>query len=350
MNESSADKPDFTIWPDLASRALAGSVVWASDESFAERENLIAAHEPEFDPDEFGNKGKVYDGWETRRRRHDEIGGNDAAIVRLGVPGQVKGIVVDTAWFRGNYPPRIAVHGLTCDEYLTGEEIAALPDSDWTTLVPVTDAQGDHKHYFEIFPAGAAAEQRFTHVRLDMIPDGGIARLRVHGQPVPDPRFLGCTLDLAAVENGGRVTGCTNMFYSSPNNVISLGRTRNMGEGWENARRRTEGNDSVTVQLAGEGRVRWVEIDTSYFVFNSPGDVSLTGVTADGEEIELVAKTRALPDTRHRFLVSDPNEGETGPTPVVAVRADVYPDGGIARLRVWGDLTDGGRRTVEARW
>ena len=183
-----------------------------------------------------------------------------------------------------------------------------------------------------------------------MIPDGGIARLRVHGQPVPDPRFLGCTIDLAAVENGGRVTDCTNMFYSSPNNVISLGRTRNMGEGWENARRRTEGNDSVTVQLAGEGRVRWVEIDTSYFVFNSPGDVSLTGLTASGEEIELVTKTRALPDTRHRFLVSDPAEGETGPTPVVAVRADVYPDGGIARLRVWGDLTEEGRATVEARW
>jgi allantoicase len=344
------DAPDFLTWPDLASRALAGSVVWATDESFAERENLIRATEPVFDPAEFGNKGKVYDGWETRRRRHDEIGGNDSAIVRLGVPGQIRGIVVDTAWFTGNYPPQVAVYGLTCDDYLTGEEIAALPESAWTTLVPPTDAQGDHRHHFEIFPAGPAASQRFTHVRLDMIPDGGVARLRVHGQPVPDPRFLGCTLDLAALENGGRITDCTNMFYSRPDHIISLGRARNMGEGWENARRRGDGNDSVTVQLAGEGRVRWIELDTSYFVFNSPGDVKLTGITASGEEVELVALTKVLPDTRHRFLISDPAEGDSGPTPVVAVRADVYPDGGISRLRVWGELTEAGRLDIESRW
>ncbi len=344
------DLPDFVTYPDLASRALAGSVIWATDEAFAERENLIRPNEPDFDPNEFGNKGKVYDGWETRRRRHDEIGANDAAIVRLGVPGQVKGVVVDTAWFTGNYPTQFSVWGLTLDEYLPAEEIAALPDEEWFTLVPVTDAQGDHKHYVETFPAGEAAFRRVTHVKLVMIPDGGIARLRVHGQPALDPRFLSGTIDLAAVENGGRVTDCTNMFYSSPSNILALGRARHMGEGWENARRRGEGNDSVTVQLAGEGRVRWVEFDTSYFVFNAPGEVQLTGITASGEEVELVGRTRALPDTRHRFLVSDPAEGETGPTPVVAVRADVFPDGGISRLRVWGELTEAGRFDVESRW
>lgn len=342
--------PDFLAYPDLASRALAGSVVYATDESFAERENLIRATEPAFDPNEFGNKGKVYDGWETRRRRHDEIGDNDYAIVRLGVPGQVKGLVIDTAWFKGNYPPQIAAYGLTCDEYLTGEELAALPDEDWFTLAAPMDAKGDHRHYVEIFPAGDASARRVTHVKLVMIPDGGIARLRVHGQPAPDPRFIHGTIDLAAVENGGRVTDCTNMFYSRPDHVISLGRARNMGEGWENARRRDDSNDSVTVQLTGEGRVRWIEFDTSYFVFNSPGDMKLTGITADGEEIELVGKTKVLPDTRHRFAVSDEAEGSTGPTPVVAVRADVYPDGGISRLRVWGELTDDGLLDVESRW
>ncbi|AGP31855.1 allantoicase [Corynebacterium terpenotabidum] len=350
MSATPTDLPEFTIWPDLARRANGGSVVWATDESFAERENLIRTPEPAFDPDEFGNKGKVYDGWETRRRRHDEIGQNDAAIVRLGIPGQIKGIVVDTAWFTGNFPPQFAVYGLTCDELRTGEEIAALPDSAWTTLVPVTDAQGDHKHFFEIAPTGETAERRFTHVKLEMIPDGGIARIRVHGQPVPDPRFLGCTIDLASVENGARVTDCTNMFYSRPDHIIALGRSRNMGEGWENARRRDDSNDSVTVQLAGEGRVRWIELDTSYFVFNAPGDIKVTGLTDTGEEIELVAKTGTLPDTRHRFLISDPLEGESGPTPVVAVRVDVYPDGGISRLRVWGDLTEEGRRSIEDRW
>ena len=118
----SGTSPDFEHYPDLANRQLAGSVIWASDESFAERENLIMAHDPEFDPALFGNKGKVYDGWETRRRRHDEIGHNDAAIIRLGVPGYIRGVIVDTSWFTGNYPPQFAVKGICIDDYRPAEE------------------------------------------------------------------------------------------------------------------------------------------------------------------------------------------------------------------------------------
>lgn len=329
--------PDFTTLPDLATRALAGAVIWATDESFAERENLIMPHTPRFDPEEFGNKGKVYDGWETRRRRFEEIGGRDSAIVRLGVPGIIAGVVVDTAWFKGNYPPEVAVYGLTVDEYLPAEQIAER--TDWVELVPPSPAQGDHQHHFEV-----SSQQRFTHVRLDMIPDGGVARLRVHGTPAPDPHFLTGQVDLAAAENGGHVTDCTNMFYSHPNQILGLGRSHNMGGGWENARRRDAGNDSVTVALAGEGTVSWVEVDTSYFVFNAPGEVKLTGITAEGQEVPLVAKTRVLPDTRHRFLAIEQD------TPVTSVRADVYPDGGLARLRVWGELTDAALKQIRNRW
>lgn len=346
MPQQPSDDVDFQQYPDLANRALAGSVIWASDESFAERENLIMPHEPAFDPDEFGNKGKVYDGWETRRRRHDEIGKNDAAIVRLGVSGLVRGIVVDTAWFKGNFPPQFAVKGLCLDEYLPADEIAAIPDEQWLDLVPATDAEGDHKHAIAISPDSPAGQQRITHVRLDMIPDGGIARVRVHGIPTPDPRFLTSGLDLAATENGGWVTECSNMFYSSPNQTLGLGRALNMGGGWENARRRGDGNDYFTVQLAGEGLIEHVEIDTSYFVFNAPGEVQLTGITADGEEIAVVPKTRALPDTRHRFLASEESRGVA----FTHVRVDVFPDGGLARLRVFGRLSDEGRDTLARRW
>lgn len=337
---------DFQNYPDLASRALAGSVIWATDESFAERENLIMPHEPAFDPDDFGNKGKVYDGWETRRRRHDEIGHNDAAIVRLGVPGHIHGLIVDTAWFKGNFPPQFAVQGACIDEYLSSEEIANLPEDTWFTLAEVQDAQGHTKHAVEIDPASEAGRRRTTHVRLQMIPDGGIARLRVHGVPAPNPEFMNSTVDLAATEFGGWVTECSNMFYSSPNNMLSLGRSQHMGHGWENARRRGEGNDYVVVKLAAEGTVDHVEIDTSYFVFNAPGDVSLTGITADGREVQLVAKTRVQPDTRHRYVVGE----EATEVPVTHVRLDVYPDGGIARLRVHGRLTDSGREDIAKRW
>ena len=344
---SQADaSPDFLRFPDLASRALAGSVVWATDESFAERENLIMPHEPRFDPAEFGNKGQVYDGWETRRRRHDEIGGYDSAIVRLGVPGHVHGVVVDTAWFTGNYPPEVAVWGLTCDDLLSGDELGAVHDAEWFPLVERSAVLGDTRHAFAVHDDSPARDRRVTDVRLDIIPDGGVARLRVHGEPSPDPRFLTGTVDLAATENGGRVVDCSNMFYSSPDQIIGPGRAANMGGGWENARRRTGGNDHVTVRLAGESVVEWVEVDTSYFVFNAPGDIRLTGITPDGAEVPVVAETRVLPDTRHRFLVDDAAAG----VPLRDIRLDVIPDGGVARLRVWGQLTDAGLDGIRRRW
>lgn len=368
---------EFQHFPDLANRALAGSVVYATDESFAERENLIMPHAPAFDPAEFGNKGKVYDGWETRRRRHGEIGGYDFAIVRLGIPGVVRGVIVDTAWFTGNFPTHIAVWGTCQDALLDGEQLAALPADAWFPLVQRSPAQGHHQHAFEIGPGHPASGRRVTHVKLDMIPDGGIARLRVHGEPTPDPRFLQGTIDVAALENGARVTECSNMFYSSPAQAIGLGRALNMGGGWENARRRGDGNDHVTVQLAGEARLRWVEVDTSYFVFNAPGEAQLTGIAADGSESVLVPRTRLLPDTRHRFLVGegagaasaataggggaaatppggdvrrDPADDPADGPAVTQVRVDVYPDGGLARLRVWGELTQAGLAAAQQRW
>lgn len=353
----SGTPPDFEQYPDLANRQLAGSVIWASDESFAERENLIMAHDPEFDPALFGNKGKVYDGWEKRRRRHDEIGHNDAAIIRLGVPGYIRGVVVDTSWFTGNYPPQFAVKGICIDDYRPAEEIAALPDNEWFDLVEPTDAQGDTKHPISINPGSESGQTRVTHVKLIMIPDGGIARLRVHGIPAPNPQFLGSTVDLAAIEHGGWVTECSNMFYSSPNQILSLGSAINMGGGWENARRRGGGNDYVVVRLAGEGTPEFVEVDTSYFVFNAPGDIRLTGWNehSDGDSaekktpaeiIELVPKRRVLPDTRHRFAIAGSAQGR----PITHIRLDVYPDGGLARLRVFGSLTASGYGELQRRW
>ena len=149
------------------------------------------------------------------------------------------------------------------------------------------------------------------------------------------------------------------MFYSSPNQILSLGRAINMGGGWENARRRNGGNDHVVIRLAGESVPEFVEVDTSYFVFNAPGEIRLTGWNAGGagddgsagsnagpEIIELVSKRRVLPDTRHRFAVSE----EARDLPITHVRLDVYPDGGLARLRVFGSLTGAGLRELEARW
>ena len=320
---------EWTRLPDLASRRVGGGVVWANDELFAERENLIRPTEPVFQPSTFGHKGQIYDGWETRRRRADGV---DQAVVRLGLPGVVRGVVVDTAFFTGNYPPFASVQACAVEGYPSPAELA---DADWVELVARSPLAGDSKNPFPV-----EDPRRFTHVRLTIHPDGGVARLRVHGEPVADPRFVDLSsLDLAALENGATISGCSNMFYSAPANLISPGFAAVMGEGWETARRRDDGNDWVSVRLAGPGVVRLAELDTSHFKGNAPGWASLS----DGTGAPLLERVRLQPDTRHRFVLPGDRE-------VDEVRMDVYPDGGMARLRLYGALTEPGRSAFVLRW
>lgn len=330
--------PDFRTLPDLAVRTHGGSVVWANDESFAERQNLLLPQPARFDTESFGHRGKVYDGWETRRRRE---AGHDTAIVRLGLPGIVQGIVVDTAWFKGNYPAEASIEATSVVGYPSVEELN--DNTEWTTLVPRAVLKGDCENTFPV-----ESRQRWTHLRLSIYPDGGVARLRVHGAAVPDPRLLdGGGIDLAALENGGLVVGCSNMFYSSPNNLISPGLARVMGEGWETARRRDDGADWVTVQLAASGSIRVAELDTSYFLHNAPGWAALRGCRddplRDADWFDLLPRTRLQPDTRHRFLLEDTRQA-------THVRLEIFPDGGMARLRLFGSVSPEGRRDAGRRW
>jgi allantoicase len=321
-----------TLLPDLASRLLGGGVVATNDEFFAAADNLVEPSSPTFSPMTFGPKGQVYDGWETRRRRDSSSrAGQDWAIVRLGVPGIVSGVVVDTAFFTGNFPPFASLDACGVEGYPTPDE---LEEADWITLVERSALRGDTRNIFEV-----ASEKRHTHVRLSIYPDGGVARLRVHGQVVPDPRTLvGGFVDLAALEHGGLVVGCSNMYYSAPNNLLLPGPARSMGEGWETARRRDDGNDWVTLRLGLPGEVRLVELDTSQFKGNAPAEARLRGLDASDETgvddesawFEILPRTRLQPDTRHRFRV--PGAGRA-----THARVDIYPDGGMARLRLLGE-------------
>lgn len=323
---------EWTRLPDLASRAVGGGVVWANDELFAERENLIKPAEPVYQTYTFGHKGQIYDGWETRRRRD---AGVDQAVIRLGMPGVVRGVVVDTAFFKGNYPPFCWVEGAQADGYPAADEI-----TEWFPLVERSALKGDEKHYFDV-----RESRRVTHVRLTIDPDGGVARLRVHGEPVADPRLLVAGIDLAALENGAVVTGCSNMFYSSPNNLIAPGQATVMGEGWETARRRDDGNDWVSLRLAAPGVVQLVELDTSHFKGNAPGWASVSGCDERKDPdgwFDVLPRTRLQPDTRHRFVVDG--------VEATHVRLDIYPDGGMARLRLIGTPTSDGLAQLRSAW
>jgi allantoicase len=315
---------EFHALVDLASRLLGGGVVACNDEFFAPADRLVEPSQPEYLPKTFGAKGQVYDGWETRRRREP---GHDWAIVRLGAPGIVRGVVIDTAWFNGNYPPFASIEGCAVEGYPSPAE---LQSATWACLLPRSPLAGDARNSFKV-----SYEARVTHIRLSIYPDGGVARLRVHGSPVPDPAFLiGGLVDLVAMENGGLVEDCSNMFYGSPNNMFLPGPARSMGEGWETARRRDDGNDWVLMRLGVPGVVRMVEVDTSHFKGNAPGSCSLTAFDGAGDATELLPRTRLQPDTRHRFLVS--SHLVSSEQRVSRVRLDVFPDGGLARLRLYG--------------
>jgi allantoicase len=337
---------DALAFPDLASRSLRGSVVAASDEFFAEKENLIKPGAAVFTPSTFGHKGQVYDGWETRRRRGPSgslppADACDWVIVRLGAPGVVHAVVVDTAHFTGNFPQGCSVEACFVAGY---PDTAALLTARWTEIVPRSTLQGDTSQLFPV-PAG----RRYSHVRLRIYPDGGVARLRVHGAVVPDPGLLdGLTFDLAALENGGDIRACSDRFYSAPRNAISPGLSRVMGEGWETRRRRTAGNEWLVVGFAASAEVSMVEIDTSGYIGNAPGTASVRAYgggpwEADSSWAPLLPRTALLPDTPHRFRIEPPVACDL-------VRLDVFPDGGVARFRLPGSLTAEGLEQARRRW
>ena len=318
---------------DLASRALGGSVRWVSDEFFAPCEALIQPWAPLHDMLEFGPHGKIYDGWETRRRRTP---GYDWAIVALGIPGTLHEIVVDTAWFTGNYPPEVSVEATWLDGNPSNEQLAA---AEWVTVVPQSAARGNTANTYRVHNHYA-----FSHVRLNIFPDGGVARLRVLGTPVPDPRVLGSRTDLAALHNGGDIAECSDMFYSDARQVLYPGVARSMSEGWETARRRTAGNDYLVVTLAGPSHLSYVDIDTGYFLGNAPGRARLSGrVDEEAPWREILPESAITPDGHNRFRLDST-------LAVSAVRVDVFPDGGFSRLHLMGELAQDALADAIAHW
>jgi allantoicase len=321
----------FQDLPDLACEAVGGAAIACNDDFFAEKENLIKAAEAVWKEHEYTDKGKWMDGWESRRRREP---GHDWCVVRLGMPGVIRGVVIDTAFFRGNFPESAALYATAIDDPL---DLHALTGATWTQILPRSPLQGDSKNTFEIDDG-----HRYTHVRLDIFPDGGVARLRVHGDVVPNwarLRALGGPIDLAALDHGAVVESCSDMFFGSRNNLIKPGSSRSMADGWETRRRRGPGNDWAIVRLAAKGTLERVEIDTTHFKGNAPGRCTLEGVNAPGVAADQLTGWRPLlatalqPHTRHVFDHELRRIGE-----VTHLRLSVFPDGGVARLRAWGEL------------
>jgi allantoicase len=327
--------PDLLV--DLASERIGGSVVAANDEFFAPRERLIAPDPPVFIPGKYTDRGKWMDGWETRRRREPGNDSHDWCLVRLGVRGLVRAVVVDTTHFKGNYPESCSIDAAAIEGYPSADDVIAR--AAWTSVLDRTPLKGDAENRFEVRRAAVA-----TCVRLNIFPDGGVARLRVLGEVQPDWDALernGGDIDLAAIDHGGLVVACSDMFFGSGQNLILPGPSRGMHDGWETRRRRGPGHDWIVVRLGRAGVVRRVEVDTSHFKGNAPGSCSLDGWHGDdalrppegADWRPLLAQTALQPHTRHLL------EREiAGIDRVSHARLNIFPDGGVARLRVWGRI------------
>jgi allantoicase len=308
---------------ELAAAGVGGRAVACNDEFFAPASNLVADGDPEWREGEYTDRGKWMDGWETRRRREP---GHDWAVVALGLPGVIEEVVVDTAHFRGNYPESFSLEGcgVGADE--------RLEEAEWVEVLPTTGLAGDTANRFKV-----ERESRATHLRLNIFPDGGVARLRVLGRPVPAHDQV-CPErgmpELAGLAVGGEVVGVSDDFFSHPARILRPGSSVGMFDGWETRRRRGEGNDWAIVRLGLAGTPRAAVVDTTHFKGNAPGWVSIEGgEDANGPWKELLARSPVSADSENRF---DLEPAECG-----LVRLSIYPDGGVSRLRLFGEASPG---------
>jgi allantoicase len=322
--------PDFArSWVNLAQPRLGAAVIDATDEFFAPKERLINPEPAVFIPGKYDANGKWMDGWESRRRRGP---GHDHCIVRLGRSGCIKGVDIDTSHFTGNYPPAAALEACRCD----GDPS---PETLWSQIIASTELRGDSHHFIQV-----ADDRVWTHVRLHIYPDGGVARLRVYGRVHCDwgAADHDKLVDLAALENGGRAIACNDSHFGAPQNLLAPGRGSDMGDGWETRRRREPGYDWAIIALGHRGTIRCIEVDTAHFKGNYPDRCSIQAAEVEGgTEESLVAQAMfwrtLLPEQKlkmdhlHRFEAEIADIGS-----VTHIRFNIVPDGGVSRLRLWG--------------
>jgi allantoicase len=312
-------------WINLEQPRLGSRVTFATDEFFGAKERIIDAAEPIFVDEKYDDHGKWMDGWESRRRREP---GHDYCVIRFGVPGIIHGIDIDTSHFTGNYPPHASLEACSAN--------VDVPEDGWVEIVPRIELAGNSHHYLDV-----RDDTVRTHVRLHIYPDGGVARLRIFGEIRANFTDVDGFVDLAAVQHGGRAIACSDEHYGSMQNLLAPGRGVNMGDGWETARRRGPGNDWVIIALGQAGIIERAEIDTAHFKGNYPDRVSLEGGVFDSDAAAvnssdgwqtLLPEEKLKMDQQHYFEDLQPIGA------VSHVRVSIYPDGGISRVRLFGQV------------
>ncbi len=321
---------NFTQLIDLAAERVGGLVLDTSDDFFAEKENLIKPGRGIFIDDKYTDRGKWMDGWESRRKR---VAGHDWCTLKLGLRGVIQGVDIDTNHFLGNHPPHTSIEAACVDQ--TPKE------QDWVEILAKAPLEPGSQNLYAI-----SSKQEWTHLRLHIYPDGGVARLKVYGEVKPDWHKVAGdqVIDLVAVENAGRVISCNDMFFSSKDNLIMPGRGVNMGDGWETKRRRGPGHDWSILKLGHAGFIDMIEVDTHHFKGNYPDRCSIESIYAPDaidSGLEGLNWEQLLPETKlnahdqHYFEQQLLHHHK-----VSHIRFNIFPDGGISRLRLNGRIAD----------
>lgn len=334
VKEIIKEAPAFAQLTDLAAERLGGKVLFATDDFFAEKENLIKPARGIFIADKYTDRGKWMDGWESRRKR---TAGHDWAVVQLATPGKIKGFDIDTNFFLGNHPPHASVEAVYLQD---ADPVKDWEDIAWKEILPQSHLDAGSQNFYE-----SCSDEVFTHVRLHIYPDGGVARLRVYGEVFKNWDLVSADeeIDLAAAINGGKAIACNDMFFSAMGNLIMPGRGVNMGDGWETKRNRTPGNrDWVILKLATPGEIERVLVDTCHFKGNYPDRCSVEACfSMNDEEVindnvtwnMLLNQQRLSADHEHLFVEELDKAGI-----VTHVRLNIFPDGGVSRLRLFGKI------------
>lgn len=331
VKEIIKESPQFTQLTDLAAQRLGGKVLYATDDFFAEKENLILPTRGIFITDKYTDRGKWMDGWESRRKRTP---GHDWAVIQLGVSGKIKGFDIDTNFFLGNHPPHASVEAVN----LSGKDIPTDWEAiTWKEILPKSHLDAGSQNFYE-----CDSDEIFTHLRLHIYPDGGVARFRVYGEVFKNWDLVSTehVIDLAAAFNGGKAIACNDMFFSAMGNLIMPGRGANMGDGWETKRNRTPNNrDWVILKLAHKGTVERVVVDTCHFKGNYPDSCSIEACSSVTDDLQnadwkpLLPQQKLSADHEHEF--TSELEKLDG---ITHVRLNIFPDGGVSRLRLFGKI------------
>lgn len=326
--------PPYAQMTDLAAERLGGKVLFATDDFFAEKENLIKSGRGIFIIDKYTDRGKWMDGWESRRKRTP---GHDWAIIKLATSGKIKGFDIDTNFFLGNHPPHVSIEAVLL------KDDAAISDWNdsaiqWKEILPKSPLDPGSQNFYE-----SNSDEIFTHIRLHIYPDGGVARLRVYGEVFKnwDDVDANQEVDLLAAINGGTALACNDMFFSAMSNLTMPNRGVNMGDGWETKRNRTPNNrDWVILKLATKGSIDRILVDTCHFKGNYPDSCMIEACLSDSDNEVLngnldwkaiLPSQKLSADHEHEYIKELANPGTYS-----HIRLNIYPDGGISRLRIFG--------------